>query len=225
MRDCTALFPAEQAATTTLVELAERINAEHREAEAAMNTGLQHALEAGRLLLQAKTEVSHGQWSLWLKANFEGSTRTARAYALVAQRWPQLEEANWQHAANLTIRQVLKICNDAPKHKSPLSLDEIFNSAQVYTEDLRRREGAFYKHGVRAVKRRLAACETVQDCLAAERCPPEPKAVIRERHRLERERLRLDRWCRAVGKSVRNRLSELARVTDGPAAGPEGDGR
>ena len=40
--------------TISLPDLAEQINDHHRQCETAMNAGLQHALEAGRLLTEAK---------------------------------------------------------------------------------------------------------------------------------------------------------------------------
>ena len=46
----------------TLPALAAAINAEHRQAETALNDGLRHALEAGRLLLEAKKLCPHGTW-------------------------------------------------------------------------------------------------------------------------------------------------------------------
>jgi len=45
-----------------LADLAERINAEHHAAEQALNAGLQHAMRAGELLLQAKAACPHGTW-------------------------------------------------------------------------------------------------------------------------------------------------------------------
>ena len=52
-----------------LRELARDINVEHRAAEvayrigrAANETRSAHAVEAGRLLLQAKEQVPHGEW-------------------------------------------------------------------------------------------------------------------------------------------------------------------
>jgi hypothetical protein len=87
-----------------LRDLAERINVEHQQAEAALNHGVEHALAAGRMLVEAKAQIPHGEWLPWLAQNFEGSQRTARTYMLVANRWPALE-ANRQRAANLSIRQ------------------------------------------------------------------------------------------------------------------------
>src|SRR4051794_22118658 len=49
-----------------LEDLANRINQEHAQAEAHFKMGLEHALEAGRLLLEAKSRLDHGDWLPWL---------------------------------------------------------------------------------------------------------------------------------------------------------------
>jgi hypothetical protein len=49
--DCRLVTTAEQGA---LVDLADRINAEHHAAEQALQSGLDHALSAGQLLIEAK---------------------------------------------------------------------------------------------------------------------------------------------------------------------------
>ena len=103
------LITVPQAGQVALSTLAERINAEHHQAEAALNDGLNHAVEAGRFLLEAKSQVDHGEWSAWLDANFDGSQRTARAYMLVAVRLPELERQNGNGVANLSFRQALRL--------------------------------------------------------------------------------------------------------------------
>jgi len=100
--------PAQRIPQGSLTDLAVQINAEHRQAEQAINTGLQHARHAGELLLQAKGLCDHGQWLPWLLKNFDGSARTARAYMLVVERWPQIE-AKWQRVANLSFRDALRL--------------------------------------------------------------------------------------------------------------------
>ena len=95
-------------AVDSLTILAHRINAEHAQAEAALNNGLRHALEAGRLLLEAKHLCAHGTWARWLKDNFRGSARTARAYALAVKRLPALQSKR-QHAANLSLREAFRL--------------------------------------------------------------------------------------------------------------------
>jgi hypothetical protein len=39
----------------------------------------------GALLIEAKAQVKHGEWSLWLGNNFDLSDRTARKYMAVAE--------------------------------------------------------------------------------------------------------------------------------------------
>jgi len=63
-----------------LATLAEQINAEHRACDDALRSGLQHAVNAGGLLTEAKERVNHGEWGSWLADNFEGSTRTAHIH-------------------------------------------------------------------------------------------------------------------------------------------------
>lgn len=96
-----------------LAKLATEINEHHRAAETALRSGLEHALEAGRLLMEAKGRCQHGTWGGWLEEHFEGSERTARVYMQVAKRWPEIQ-AKRQHVADLTFRDALKLLA-APK--------------------------------------------------------------------------------------------------------------
>ena len=97
--------------TADLATLAERINQEHAACVAAFRSGLQHALEAGRLLLEAKTLCDHGDWAAWLSINFKGSARTAQRYMQVARELPsrleRLREPNATRVADLSFRQAL----------------------------------------------------------------------------------------------------------------------
>jgi hypothetical protein len=103
MHDSTALQTKEQ---VTLADLAVQINNEHHQAEAVLNAGLEHALEAGRLLRQAKKQISRGDWLPWLKENFVGSERTAQCYMRVASQFPKLH-GKAQRVADLTFRGAL----------------------------------------------------------------------------------------------------------------------
>lgn len=95
-----------QGPLASLPDLAAQINNEHRQAEAALNTGLQYARHAGELLLQAKKLCQHGEWLPWLEENFEGSARTAQAYMRVASQLPKLN-GKAQRVADLTFRSAL----------------------------------------------------------------------------------------------------------------------
>jgi hypothetical protein len=87
-----------------LEALAERINSEHRACETAANAALRHALEAGRLLEEAKAHHKHGGWRAWVKENFKGSERTDRLYRQIWRERGRLEEeAKRQGVAALSI--------------------------------------------------------------------------------------------------------------------------
>lgn len=63
-----------------LAKLATRINAEHQACEGGVRDGVCHALEAGRLLTEAKAGMRHGEWLPWLEESFEGTDRIAQYY-------------------------------------------------------------------------------------------------------------------------------------------------
>jgi len=91
---------------TPLDDLAARIRAEHQAAAAVLERGLQHAITAGRLLIEAKAQTSHGGWIAWLKNNCEMSLRTAQAYMRVASAIGK-DDSKAQRVAHLTFRDAL----------------------------------------------------------------------------------------------------------------------
>jgi hypothetical protein len=103
-----AQSPIARQGTTDLVALAAQINAEHQACQAAITSGLQHAVAAGRLLLQAKARLTHGRWRPWLQEHFTGAERTAQAYMRVARGAPHLAEGNPQRVADLSYREALR---------------------------------------------------------------------------------------------------------------------
>jgi hypothetical protein len=95
-----------------LDELAAELKREHEACEGAFQKGLEHALRCGELLLEAKDQAPHGQWELWLMANFAGSLRTARGYMQLARNRERLDLER-RSVAVLGIGQALKAL--APK--------------------------------------------------------------------------------------------------------------
>jgi hypothetical protein len=67
-------------AQLALPELAQAIDREHQAAIGAARTALEHAAECGRLLLEAKASVPHGDWLPWLEANTSVSARQSQRY-------------------------------------------------------------------------------------------------------------------------------------------------
>jgi hypothetical protein len=74
-----------------LFGLADQINEAHRQVEQHARSAVLAAREAGRLLVEAKDKIGHGNWLHWLKSNCDVSERTAQRYMLIYQRWGELE--------------------------------------------------------------------------------------------------------------------------------------
>ena len=99
----------------TLAQLATEINAAHTAAQALSSQAVEHAYDAGIWLNQAKAQVEHGQWLLWLAEHCPAvSERTARAYMQLARNWKALESQNGNAVADLNFRQAIKLLS-APK--------------------------------------------------------------------------------------------------------------
>jgi hypothetical protein len=101
-------------------DLATRINAAHEEVKKALWRGAEHAIEAGRLLLQAKATVRHGNWIEWVGANCRFSERTAQLYMRLAQDAPSLE-AKTQRIADLTVTDAIKLLEPLKAPDEPKS--------------------------------------------------------------------------------------------------------
>jgi len=86
-----------------LGDLAQRIRDEHQAVVAAVKSGVEHAMAAGDLLLQAKERAPHGEWGNWLTRHCEISDRTARLYMQLAQNREAI--AKRQRVADLTLRE------------------------------------------------------------------------------------------------------------------------
>jgi hypothetical protein len=90
--------------------LADRINQHHAAAVKHAASALENARAAGELLLEAKDRCKHGEWLLWIAANFVSSEKTAHNYMRVARRWPQImATAKAQRVADLSLREALRL--------------------------------------------------------------------------------------------------------------------
>ena len=92
--------------------LVTRINKEHGLCEGAARSAVKHAVEAGRLLINAKSKCSHGGWTEWVQTNCAFSDQTARVYMRLARELPKR-----QRAADLSLRDAVKMItrpNSAP---------------------------------------------------------------------------------------------------------------
>ncbi len=88
-----------------LVHIAERINAEHQSYIGAMRRGIEHAINAGELLQEAKDKMGHGHWAGWLRKECPTiQPRTARLYMQIAKGKAKVR-AKMATVADLTLQQ------------------------------------------------------------------------------------------------------------------------
>lgn len=84
-----------------------KINEQHNLANACAQKAVAHAQEAGKLLLEAKEKLGHGEWLPWLQTNCQFSARAAQGYMRLAKEIPKLDELNTQRVAHMPLRQAL----------------------------------------------------------------------------------------------------------------------
>ncbi|MCB1719079.1 MAG: DUF3102 domain-containing protein [Candidatus Competibacteraceae bacterium] len=91
-----------------LPQHAERINAHHDAAQAAAQSAIEHALQAGQLLIEVKASLAHGELTAWINQYCRFSARTAQAYMRLAKKMPTLDAAKAQRVAGLSLREAMK---------------------------------------------------------------------------------------------------------------------
>lgn len=67
------------------VTIANEINSHAEQAIAKANEAMHHAIEAGKLLLEVKASLAHGQFGAWLETNVKVSPRQAQRYMAAAE--------------------------------------------------------------------------------------------------------------------------------------------
>jgi hypothetical protein len=113
----------------SLADLAARINAEHEAVCGALKRGLEHAIAAGKLLIEAKAQFDHGDWLRWLRDEHcpcRVPERTAQVYMRLARHAEELKSAT---VADLTVRDAVELLTEpaADRHMRHflIELDEI----------------------------------------------------------------------------------------------------
>lgn len=91
------------------------IRQEHAAVNVAAQTALQHALEAGRLLADARHNIPHGSWESYVKDSCGIAPRTASLYLRLHRKRDRLP--NRQHVADLSVRQAARLL-EQPKVKA-----------------------------------------------------------------------------------------------------------
>src|SRR5262249_9226800 len=113
--------------------------AEHKAVTAALSKAVEHALQAGAYLAEAKEQLKHGQWLPWLK-RCEISSRTAQLYMQLHKHRDRIEKElrNPESGADLTLNEAAAMCvlagrlerlMDYARRAQGLSPDELVNLA------------------------------------------------------------------------------------------------
>jgi hypothetical protein len=100
--------------TVIAEQLAGRIRAAHQAASTAAQTALGHALEAGRLLAEARDAVPHGGWAGYV-ASCGIADRTASLYMRLHRHRDRLEDR--QRVADLSVRQAARLLAEPKAEK------------------------------------------------------------------------------------------------------------
>lgn len=162
----------------SLPSLAIKINYTVRAAEADARSSMQRALEAGKLLAEAKAACAHGEWQNWLTAHCEVAPRTAQAYMKLAKRIPELPASEAQRVADLPLREAIRaISTDPVEPPRTASIDTLHTSAEKRNhtiETLAKSSTAvkeairYIRHGGRLPGTKVAALrKKLTDALAA----------------------------------------------------------
>lgn len=118
-------------------ELQISINREFAQTGIAARNMLEHAINCGNLLLQAKDQAPHGTWSAWVGANFDGSEWVARKYMQLARAHENGGGITDMESIRAAIRSIA-----APRHQTveePPALDpaspagRMFDAAKAFS--------------------------------------------------------------------------------------------
>jgi hypothetical protein len=108
--------------SNSLTDLRERVKIEHAAVVGSLRQGLEHALNAGALLGEARRQLRHGEWLPWLKScGIE--ERTAQRYLKLAKNRALIEaKADTMSDLSITGALALIAVPRAPKHDELASM-------------------------------------------------------------------------------------------------------
>jgi hypothetical protein len=93
--------------SNSLTDLRERLKNEHAAVLGSIKTSLTHAFACGDILLEAKTQVKHGQWLPWLET-CGISERTAQRYMRLARNREAIQ-AKSDNVSDLSVSGALTL--------------------------------------------------------------------------------------------------------------------
>jgi len=131
-------------APPTLDKLATRINAEHHACENAARSAVLHAHNVGRMLLQAKSEMSHGKWRTWMADHLKFSERTAQRYMLIGEHLTHEEIEEATRVSDLSTRAAIEMVRDKQKPDRDKDMPfELLHELDVWGKMMQKRYAEF----------------------------------------------------------------------------------
>jgi hypothetical protein len=107
-----------------LDDLAALVRNEHRLAQDACANALAHGMNAGDVLMEAKSRLAKHEWRTWLKS-CQIATSTARLYQQLACHRPEIEAAI-KGGTELSLRGARRlISKPCPRKAAPKSVDSL----------------------------------------------------------------------------------------------------
>jgi hypothetical protein len=128
-----------------LDELATRINASHRQFLEAVRGSLEHARQAGVLLVQAKEKVKAAErsWERWVQENCRFTLSTAQRYMRVAEHYHRLLELV-EDLGRLSLTRALRLLSRGPgqaARPAPAAYRPIKVGSRAEVNELARKAG------------------------------------------------------------------------------------
>ena len=121
----------------TLPDLAKQINAGHATCLESARDTITGAIEVGRLLVEAKDQVRHGEWAAWVEAHCEFGIRQAQNYMRTYQNRERLEAQMRNGDSHLTsLRNAVAMLVEAKAQDVPLDDIGLLKKAAGVAADL-----------------------------------------------------------------------------------------
>src|SRR5215475_8274855 len=105
-----------QAITESAQELVNLAEGQRRQAEQSFG---EYALEAGRLLLEAKAKAGHGNFTRLLETSWGGSQRTAEIYMKAYRRYKAMPAREREEVLQQPFTRSLLVVSQAPRATPP----------------------------------------------------------------------------------------------------------
>lgn len=143
--------------------LAPQIKRAYQAAVGAARSAIEHAIECGKLVLEAKAQVGHSGWLAWIDADLSFGARQAQKYCRLVQHADALPNATSD--AHLGIDQALAVVAEPEVKEPQRPVTEVFDRALVILEQMRAAAGAAERCDRDALEAVIDGCKRVANLM------------------------------------------------------------